>query len=625
MKQLALLLALIFTSRSIAGLPPTTLSGQSQATKPTTFTFRTPLNQATQVSGVQSLIETGNLNALANPGFEHSTATTSWTTTILTAASESTVIHSGAKALKLSASSSTGNTTQSVTTNASQLANTQGIASAFVKTSMADVYVCAMVDAVEQNCVLVVNDSNWKLIEIPFVFGSTSYGVRVKNITSATGDVYVDDAYAGIMPIGRMPEVAQAQIAGNSYFAGSTGCSWSRTSTTIGAFGATAACPGPTIYYSSLGDWQTTDSDLPRQTINNLPAGTYKATFFVAPSGSTQITSVFSIYDGTQTCLVTPGGGTNTFSIYATVSCIFNYTSSGNRSFELYTASTAGASAISNDLNSGVGRSTQFILEYYPPASKIYSLPCQSDTECTNEFSAKVTSTGTVSDENLDFINGNCTNANPRVCTFNTSFFAATPNCVVAPVDANSNNNIQITAQSASSISVSTAGAAVLSQRDFNIYCQRSTTGYKVKNQITGTFANVVATPGIAKPKVCYASYGGVSATLASPTLCSIGSCVEVEDTCGAFTPPSFTSTGLYGNLTAANGTFANSSPITCDCSAYSTTTLTATECTVVFKTSNQSWSTNSSGGGIWDIYTYGGSGSVSNSYFRVRCEGTAP
>lgn len=50
--------------------------------------------------------------------------------------------------------------------------------------------------------------------------------------------------------------------------------------------------------------------------------------------------------------------------------------------------------------------------------------------------SAEVSSTGAVSGELSDFINGSCTNANPRVCTFNTGFFTSRVNCQCTPFKA---------------------------------------------------------------------------------------------------------------------------------------------------------------------------------------------
>jgi hypothetical protein len=52
-------------------------------------------------------------------------------------------------------------------------------------------------------------------------------------------------------------------------------------------------------------------------------------------------------------------------------------------------------------------------------------------TATANEFSAKVSSTGVVSAENLDFINGNCSISatSQFTCNFNSSIFTVAPNC----------------------------------------------------------------------------------------------------------------------------------------------------------------------------------------------------
>jgi hypothetical protein len=53
----------------------------------------------------------------------------------------------------------------------------------------------------------------------------------------------------------------------------------------------------------------------------------------------------------------------------------------------------------------------------------------------TNDFSARVSTSGTVSSENVDWINGNCsmsgTSSARATCTFNTSLFSVTPNCTL--------------------------------------------------------------------------------------------------------------------------------------------------------------------------------------------------
>jgi len=62
---------------SYAGLPPTSIQGQSDASPKTKFNFQAPFNQVTDLGGIKSLIETGNGNILKNAGMEG--GTTDWT------------------------------------------------------------------------------------------------------------------------------------------------------------------------------------------------------------------------------------------------------------------------------------------------------------------------------------------------------------------------------------------------------------------------------------------------------------------------------------------------------------------------------------------------------------------
>lgn len=154
------------------------------------------------------------------------------------------------------------------------------------------------------------------------------------------------------------------KLAGESYIAGTTNCTgWTRTSTTLGAFAIDGDCPGPTIVRSKMGSWQTTDADLPRQTVNSLPEGIYKATFVIPSIMASAANSAFAINDGTTTCepQKAQDGGVNYIPI--TVTCTFSYTSSGNRVFEVYAASSANAHQ-SNNGGTSPRVSVKFILEY---------------------------------------------------------------------------------------------------------------------------------------------------------------------------------------------------------------------------------------------------------------------
>lgn len=111
---------------------------------------------------------------------------------------------------------------------------------------------------------------------------------------------------------------------------------------------------------------------------------------------------------------------------------------------------------------------------------------CNS-ASCETEFSAKISSAGVVSGENLDWINGSCTNANPRVCTFNTNLFTVTPNCSIT-IDNNEAiaHSEVIRAQSSSSISIYTGyGNFAAQQYATNIICQKQGADFTAAKQLS--------------------------------------------------------------------------------------------------------------------------------------------
>ena len=125
--------------------------------------------------------------------------------------------------------------------------------------------------------------------------------------------------------------------------------------------------------------------------------------------------------------------------------------------------------------------------------------------------------------------------------------------------------------------------------------------------------------------KVCNYFFGGTSATLASPTECTSGTCVEVVDSCSAGTAPTWATVGRYNNLTFASGTWANSSAIFCECEAHDNTNSVPRTCPFVTETGDQTWSTNASGGLVLNMVGYDNGGGEVTIYARVRCTGTAP
>jgi hypothetical protein len=426
-----------------------------------------------------------------------------------------------------------------------------------------------------------------------------------------------------------------AQIAGEAFIAGTASCDWSRASTTLGAFGTTAACPAPTIVRQNLGQWQTTDADLPRFTVNNLPIGEYEATFILSSSGNGANRNGLAINDGTTTCVASSGIVTSGAVANTVISCTFKYDQVSNRSFEVYGAATGGAITINNS-NADI-LSTKFILKYFPPKDNpiIGTFEgiekCEDDFECTDVFSAKVSSAGVVSDENLNWINGNCTFSAGNVCSFNSGIFTVTPNCWLANTTTGINQSnvnggqvYNLSTTGATFGSIDAAGGAIVA-RNQTVYCQKQGSDYKPKTAKAATTNEMMYVPNVTRPKTCYYAFGGASATLAAPTVCAASPCVEVVDNCSAGTAPTRASAGLYNDLTFATGTWKANSLLDCQCRSYRTVSGDIEDCLEYFVTGDNTWSTNASGGAVLNINNGARDGTARDAYVRITCTADAP
>lgn len=537
MKALITLLIFFMVLDAIA-VAPYGFRGQNQTATQYSNVLQFPNNQVTNIGGINSLVETGNTNILVNPGFEHSTFSTGWTTTGTTAtltAETVTIIH-GKKALETVASSQNISIVQDSTLYASQLAGVQGFVKAWISNTAPSVSMCARAAGVTltgNNCVTLATDGRWKEYVIPVVLSATSNGISIA-ATSVTGTTIIDEAFVGVVP-NAMPEVSQPQLVGSAHIQGTALCQWQRTNTAPGAFGAVAACPGPTsILAGAFGAVQTTDTDLPRFTWNNLPPGRYVVTMEVPTNNGAAAVSALAISDGTTTSKPRIATENNGITQGITLTTAFEYTSAGSRTWELFGAQSSGTLRINNNTTSP-DNGLSILVTYYPPASKVYSQGCADPRQCENTFTAKLSSTGVVSAENLDWINGNCVQATGlKTCTLNTSALGITTG-MVCTYTANANTHIPIVqtsnsttvaVENANTSGVTTAGAGELR-------CTKASADYKPQDMITGTFANVVTAPSTPKPLLGSAEVsttGGVSkefgdlfttCTNANPMVCT--------------------------------------------------------------------------------------------------------
>jgi hypothetical protein len=577
-----------------------------------------------QVSSVTGQYLQDN-NILLNPGFESGIG--KWTNSAGTFTADYTNFVQGKASGKIVLSAQALAFTQDSTSYVTALADgVQGLVSVYIKSEFpAKVCSRSAGSTVTTNCVDVVGNNRWSLYKVPSILGATSNGISVNtNGTSVTGTIYIDESFAGITDLAA--DVDASKIAGEAYFAGTASCNWTRASTTIGAFGTVAACPGPTIAHQYLGSWQTTDSDLPRVTVNNLPAGIYKAKFLVRHILSTSGGSGFSINDGTTTCEPQYGktGGTGLYTSVG-VECTFRYTSSGNRVFELYAGSTANTITVSNDTNTAPRISTKFILEYFGSSSVYAATANQNNVDV---FSANISSSAVISSENVDWISSVSVASSTYTINFNSNIFTVAPSCVTTATIGSSSSNFGLahieTAATNSSVVVETQIAGTDQAMPFQIVCQKQGADFTTTRLITGQFKELMTVPNVTKPKTCYYAFGGASATLASPTECTTGTCVEVVDTCGTVSAPTWATTAIYQNIIFASGTFANTSLVQCDCVAWDVTTGQDRNCGL-YNNGNTTWAANSSGGLNFNALTYNSAGTQSTSFVQLTCQGTAP
>ena len=181
-----------------------------------------------------------------------------------------------------------------------------------------------------------------------FIFPSSG-NIRGRLISVASNEpsITIDDCYLGAAA--NLTNVSQAQFIGSAKIAGTTSCIWTNTGSALDAMGATAACPGPTVILNpGPGVIQTTDTNLPKFTVNSLAPGYYhvEITFYAYADTSGQY-GCFAISDGTTTmpalCALSPAGSRGSaFTLIGD----FYYADSGNRSFEVYGGASSGTITI---------------------------------------------------------------------------------------------------------------------------------------------------------------------------------------------------------------------------------------------------------------------------------------
>lgn len=167
--------------------------------------------------------------------------------------------------------------------------------------------------------------------------------LKISAVASNEPELFIDGCYLGSAEGFNLSSTSQAQFIGSAFIANTASCEWGNTNTSLAAFATTSACPGPTVELNpGPGIIQTTDTDLPQFTVNNLSPGTYRV--LISGGGGVSVGAAnlsYAINDGTTSS----GSGTATDVSAGHISQFaiegwFTYTTGGNKTFALFGATT---------------------------------------------------------------------------------------------------------------------------------------------------------------------------------------------------------------------------------------------------------------------------------------------
>jgi hypothetical protein len=464
-----------------------------------------------------------NQNKLVNPGFEQGRK--GWTSAAGTlTATAANGVDDGVNAGCVTLTAQTLDVSQIIS-----VGNLRGQGEVAVEAyaTVAGAQVCSVVDNVDVNCSPVENLSAWRnRKEIGFVAGATNYGIRYKSAAPVTGTFCLDSAYAGKIPTGRVSEV------------GAIGPWISYTPTTQGLGSATISA-----FYRINGDSIEIDAKVTPGTTNGdearlgLPSGFVSAgvsriptlrqagVWFVGDSGANKGGAV----------LIEPNVAYVTFSSRD----VFGSSNTNPISKNVGTVTLLANSTVRASIPiAGLSNKTT-----------IYSQQCTKDTDCENVFSAEIASDGAVVSENIDWINGNCTNPSTgvKLCQLNSSLALVNKlTCSATPVLQTGAISTTVRYESSSSPTqlefISLNGSFTPVNERIMVVCQKQGADYKAKNVIFGAFEDVVKTIGSRTAEVFSFSFGSTNKT----TPCTASPCSYLDQLGQAVTSVTRGGTGSY-------------------------------------------------------------------------------
>ena len=489
------------------------------------------------------------LNLMVDGSFED--AVTDGTCSGCTATQDSTNIlltANNTKALKLAFSASTGCYTVDKTTSA-QYANVQGLVGAWIQNTNAGITFTSRRNGADTtNIKNVDSDGVYKYYEIPDITGSTSFGWKICATSSITGNIFADETFAG-----------PSKVLGND----PTITAWAPYTPTITSFGTTPT--SVEFEYRQVGQnieirgkFTAAATPAASEARVSLPNSLLSAGTSVIPSitlvghavGSASSTTYFS-----TEVLIEPSVGYVTF---------------GQQS------STTHALTKMNGNAFAAGNTLSFFASV--PVSGLqgsvtsYSQGCGA--ACENEFSARISSTGVVSGEGFDWLNGNCTVVGTAgySCNFVSGIFTVAPNCNVTVENGASQPLTQMidnTATTSSLVKFYTTQSATGAEnaRGSTLRCSKAGVDFVSSRVLKGTFNEVSVTPGLVRPVKYRARYNGATDT----TVCSSSPCTTTEMYSQDWVNGNITRTGTGTYVFTSNAIYEANQWVFCEASRQGT------------------------------------------------------
>lgn len=338
--------------------------------------FSALLFATSALAGQPAKIVTGDVfqgfkNTLINGSFDYSTYNFQWVTTTATPSKETSNLYDGKQSMKLTFSSSTGETKNTTT----PIFNTNGVnyeATCAIKTTLTTMQVCSIVAGVEGNCQNAPSDGNWHYVSSTFVGPSdgTTVGVKAKTSASTTGTAYVDDCYVG--PNRSLSQVSQSYLVGTATQLGASPCIFSATgSSNENSYSTVGTAGSCTSAWTNTGAVSVSGPTTSALTISNAQAGNYlvllNAGLFNAGGGQCN----FRFTDGTNTF----GYG---FAQFGSTTSIGNGAMAGSISYTgaqssvTFQVQSAGSGTQSCALqNDAAGRKIEWKVYFFPSQSQL--------------------------------------------------------------------------------------------------------------------------------------------------------------------------------------------------------------------------------------------------------------